>query len=403
MQRLWQDIRYSLRIMRKKPAFTIFAVLTLALGIGVNTVVFSVANAILLRPLPVTDPDGLIRIYQRTAEGAVQSRFSYPDYKDLLNRSSSLDGIAAVSLNPFRLDAVDQSQQILGESISGNYFKVLGIEAFKGRTISAQDDAPGSRAVALISHQFWTQRFADDPAITGKTIRLNGSVHDVIGVMDSNFNGTFAGARIDVWVPLLSSESTMMSAWQNDRAKPAVQLLGRLKENVSIEQADAELVAIYSQLEKAYPDTNRGKRLFTAPATLLHGNLRKGATIFFAAVMALMGVVLFIACSNIASLLVTRAMERRREMAIRISLGANRKQLMLQLLTESLLFAFLGGLAGLAVAVWASKLIVTFWPVPTIPIHFDFGPDTTSLSLLFRSESAHGTFAWTHSHAAKQS
>jgi predicted permease len=375
MQRFWQDIRYAMRVMRKKPAFAVFAILTLALGIGVNTVVFSIANAILLRPIPATEPDRLIRIYQRTAEGSVQQRFSYPDYKDLSDGTSLLEGIAAVSLAPFRLESGDHSEQILGEAVSGNYFSLLGVQALHGRVISEADDQSGSRSVVLLSQRFWEQRFENNSSVNGQTIRLNGKVFDVIGVMDSKFTGTFAGARIDAWIPLLNSQSMMESDWQNDRGKMSVHLMARLKPDVSIDQVNAELGSVFSRLEKAYPDTNRGKRIFSTPATLLHGNLRKGASIFFAAVMVLMAVVLLIACSNLASLLVTRAMERSREMAIRISLGANRKLLAQQLFTESFLFAVLGGVAGLAVAVWTSQLIITFWPVPTVPIHFDFQPD----------------------------
>ena len=363
----WQNLFYAFRVMRKKPSFAFFAILTLALGIGVNTVVFSLANAILFRPLPVQDPSRLIRIYQKTAEGAVQQRFSIPDYRDLRDRSSKLQGIAAVSLNPFRLEAAGKSQQILGESVSGNYFSVLGVLPDSGRVILENDEA--SSSVVVLSHSYWKKHLAADPHILGKSIRLNGKVFDVIGIMNPKFTGTFAGARIDVWTPI------SRDAIAEDRAKPAVQLLGRLGSGSTIEQADAELAAVYSQLEKAYPETNRGKRIFSASATLLHGNLRKGASMFFAAVMVLMGVVLFIACSNLASLLVTRAIERSREMAIRISLGANRGQLIQQMFTESLVLAFLGGASGLAVAVWASNFIVAVWPVPTVPIHFDFGPD----------------------------
>jgi predicted permease len=184
-------------------------------------------------------------------------------------------------------------------------------------------------------------------------------------------------------VPLLISQSMMGSDWQKDRSKNAVHMLGRLQKGITLEQADAELATVAAQLEKAYPETNRGKKILTASATLLHGNLRKGATIFFAAVMILMGIVLFIACSNLASLMVTRAIERRREIAIRISLGADRKQLMIQLFTESLLLAFLGGAAGLLAAYWSADLLVSLWPVPTVPIHFDFSPDAKVLGFCF--------------------
>ncbi|MGH9857970.1 MAG: FtsX-like permease family protein, partial [Acidobacteriota bacterium] len=247
--------------------------------------------------------------------------------------------------------------------------------------IASEDDQTGSRPVAVISDRLLRQHFGNDPA--AGAIRLNGVVHDVIGVMNPEFTGTFAGARIDAWIPLSGSQSMMASNRRNDRTKPAVQVIGRLKNGISSEQARAELAAIYSALEKEYPDTNRGKTILTGPATLLHGNLRKGASIFFSAVMVLMGIVLFIACSNLAGLLVTRAIERRREMAIRISLGADRKRVMMQLFTESVTLALLGGMAGLLLAVWVSGLVTSFWPIPTVPIQFDFALDANVFLFCF--------------------
>lgn len=383
MNRILQDLHYAFRMMRKKPGFTIFAILTLALGIGINTVVFTIVNTILLRPIPATDPDELIRIYQKTADGAVQLRFSYPDYADFRDRNSLLSGLAASAITPFRSEAGSQSEQILAEAVSGNYFAVLGVSAALGRPLSIENDRLGARSVVVISNRLWRNRFGEERNLAGKTLRLNGKPYDVIGVMNPKFGGTFAGARIDAWVPLQISEAMMGVNWQQDRTRLSVHMLGRLKEGVSVEQADADLASVAAQLEKAYPDTNRGKKTLISTATLLHGNLRKGATIFFAAVMILMGIVLFIACSNLASLLVTRAIERRREIAIRISLGADRKQLMIQLFTESLLLAFLGGAAGLLTAYWSSGLLVSLWPLPTIPIHFDFSPDAKVLAFCF--------------------
>ena len=373
MNTFWQDIRYTFRTMRKKPAFAIFAVLTLALGIGVNTVVFSIANAVLLRPLPAKDPSALIRLYQKTGEGAVQQRFSYPNYADLRDRNSSLEGLAAVALVPFRLELQNESRQILVEAVSGNYFQVLQIQPEYGRTISIQDDMTGARPVALLSFRLWQQHFGGADNAGATTARLNGITYDVVGAMPATFTGTFAGARIDAWVPLSSSQSMINSL--RDRSKSSVHLLGRLKQNVTIHQTNAELSSIFTNLSKAYPDANQGKTISTGAATLLHGRLRKGASFFFGVVLVLMGLVLFIACSNLAGMLVTRALERRREMAIRISIGANRRQLLFQMFTESVVIALLGGIAGLLIAVWFTNFIVSFWPVPTVPIAFNFAPD----------------------------
>jgi macrolide transport system ATP-binding/permease protein len=366
-------------MLRRKPAFAIFAVVTLAIGIGINTTVFSLMNALLLRPLPAPRSNELIRLYQKLPDGSLQQRFSYPDYQDFRDRNTSLSGVGAVALVPFRFETDSQSAQILGEAVSGNFFSVLNILPSIGRLLSSQDDRAGGDAAAVISYDAWRNRFLGDPNILQRAIRLNGNVYQIVGVMNPKFLGTFAGARIDAWVSLNSTSSMLGSKWQEDRTKLSVQVIARLNPGKSSDQAFTELNAISAHLEK--PERFKGIQI--APATLLHGKLRKAASIFFVALVALMGLVLLIACSNLAGILLTKALERTREMAIRISLGADRGSLTAQLLSENLLLSFLGGVAGFLASNWLANLIVSLWPIPTVPVHFDLTPDWRIFTFAF--------------------
>ncbi len=354
----------------------------LALGIGANTTVFTLVNAILLKPLPVAKPDQLVRIYELSPQGTSRQRLSYPDYRDYRDSASSFSGIAGVALMPFRIETESGTEEILGEAVTGNYFEVLGISVTPGRGILAADDDPGSDPVAVISHRLWLKNFNGDNSALQKTMKLNGRHYRIAGVMQSDFNGTYAGARIDCWVTLNASSRMLGMNWNTDRAIPAVHVVGRIIK-ASPEQAQAELNTIANRLAQSYPDTNRGKRIQLVSATLLHGNLRKGASIFFTAFMALMGLTLLITCSNLAGLLITKALQRKREIAIRLSLGADRKHLVYQLLTESLLMSTLGGIAGLFLSIWSGGLIISFWPIPSVPVHFDFTLDGNVLLFVF--------------------
>jgi len=366
-------------MFRKKPAFAIFAILTLAIGIGINTTVFTLMNALLLRPLPVGHPEELVRLYQKTADGTLQQRFSYPDYEAMRDRNSSFSGTGAVALLPFQLEAASNDSQILGEAVSANYFSVLNVAPAAGRLLSAEDAKEGATPAAVISYAAWQQRFSGDPGILQQNMRLNGGVYAIVGVMNQKFLGTYPGARIDVWVSLTASPSILGSNWQTDTGKPSVQVIARLKPSTSTEQAYAELNAIAKHLEK--PERLAGIEI--APATLLHGKLRKAASLFFIVLSALMGLVLLIACSNLAGLLLTKALERRREMAVRISLGADRARIAMQLLVENLLLAFAGGFVGLLAAYWCADLLVSLWPIPTVPVLFDLSPDWRIFTFAF--------------------
>jgi predicted permease len=373
MESLWQDLRFSFRMLVAKPAFTLLAILSLALGIGLNSTIFSLVNAVLLRPLPAEEPDRLVRFYAR-ADGAPVSRVSYADYTDL-RAGETLSGVAALSMVPVAVGAGGQSEQILGEVVSGNYFSTLGVRAAAGRLFTEEEDQPAASPVAVISYRLWQNRFGGDENIIGRPISLNGSQFTVVGVVDESYVGTFAGAFIDAWVPAHHSGAWLGPLWQSDRSQHRFHLIGRLADGATIARAEAEMKVIAGNLATTYPDTNRGRTIDLGPATLLHGSRRNAVSIFLAAVMILVGLVLAIACANVASLQLTRALGRRREIAIRQAMGATRLRVLRLLISESMLIALAGGAVGLLAAFWATDLLKSFNPIPTVPLQFDLSLD----------------------------
>jgi macrolide transport system ATP-binding/permease protein len=362
-------------MLGKRPGLTAVAVLSLALGIGVNSTIFSLVNAVLLRPLPVEQPDRLVRLYAATADAPGSIRISYPDYADYRDQNEVFSELAGVSLAAISLSADNQTEQLLGEIVSGNYFSALGVRAAFGRTFISEEDRADREPVAVISYGLWQRRFAADPDLIGKIMYLNGSAFTIVGVAAKDYKGTFAGAFIDVWVPINQSTVWLGPGWRADRSKPALHAIGRLKPGISAEQASAGMAALSSQLEQSYPETNRGKSIELGPATLVHGNRRKAISGFLTIIMAMVALVLLIACANVANLMLTRTLGRRRELAIRMALGATRGRLIRHLLTESVLLSLLGGAAGLVAAVWATDLLATFNPIPTVPLQFDLSFD----------------------------
>jgi macrolide transport system ATP-binding/permease protein len=376
MDALLQDLRYGFRMLGKSPGFTAVAVLSLALGIGVNSTIFSLVNAVLLRPLPVEEPDTLVRLYATTSDGTSSLKIPYQDYADYRDQNQVFSGLAGVALTPLTLNADNQTEQLLSEIVSGNYFSVLGVRAAPGRTfLSDDEDRADGNAVVVISHDLWQRRFAADPASIGKIVYLNGNPFTIIGVAARDFKGTFAGAFIDAWVPVIQSAAWLGPGALTDRNKPALHAIGRLKPGVADRQAQAAMITLAGQLEQAYPETNRGKSIKLGPATLVHGNRRNAISSFLAIMLMMVALVLLIACANVANLMLTRTLGRRRELAVRMALGATRGRLIRHLLTESVLLSLLGGAAGLVAAVWATDLLAAFNPIPSIPLKFDLSLD----------------------------
>ncbi len=294
--------------------------------------------------------------------------------RQLIDQNEVFSGMVAINLAPITLDASGSSEQILGEVVSEDFFSVLGVPASHGRTFGTADGAQSGK-IAVISQGLWKRQFAQDPGIIGKTLRLNGEPYTILGVASDKFSGTFAGTAVDVWVPIRQSGTWVGMDWSSNRIKPTVQMMARLKPGVSVQNAQAAMNIIVQQLATAYPDSNRGKGIELAPATLLHGNFRKAAKGFFAILITLVALILLIACTNIANLLLNRAIGRRQEIAIRTALGASRSRLMRQLMTESILLSLLGGTAAILICLWTTEFLMKINPVAFIQFQMNLSVD----------------------------
>jgi macrolide transport system ATP-binding/permease protein len=372
MTTLWQDLRYGLRMLRKTPGFTAIAILSLALGIGANTAIFSLVNTALLRPLPVDKPEQLVGL-NNTAGERMFPAFSYPNYKDFESRNQVFSGMIAYRFAPLSLSHDGINERLWGYIVSGNYFEVLGVRAGLGRLISTDDDrAPGGHPVAVLSHKCWQSRFGSDPNISGKEILVNGRGYTVIGVAPPSFFGTEIVAAPEIWFPMAMQEQIEVGyGWLDKRGVENLSLQGRLKAGVSEAQAQAALNTIAADLEREYPDVNEGKRVTLSTLSLIVSSRRSLVLGFIGLLMSSVGLVLLLACTNLANLLLARAAERRREIGVRLALGASRFQLVRQLLTESMLLAFGGGVLGFLLAFWLVDLIVAFKPPVDVPLSLE--------------------------------
>ena len=384
-----QDIRYAVRMLVKNPGFTLMVVFTLALGIGVNTAIFTLFNS-QLRPLPITGPDAVVRLeYHATQKGW---GFSFSDYLFFRDQTQVLSGLVACSVEKFLLGsqtAATEWEEVAGKFVSNNYFSVLGVNAIRGRTFTAQDSsAPGREPVVVLSHQLWQMRFGGDPNIVGQTLLLNNKPFVVIGVMGRGFAG-IGGGDARLWLPL-TMRTEMLTVyhegitaeernWFGSRSFQWLDAYGRLKPGRTMDEAQAETRVLMSQLRRAWPEIDPQAGVDVGPAQ----RREKGFLQVMAIVMGATGMVLLIACSNIANLLLARATNHQKEIGIRLCLGATRLRVMRQLLTESLLLAGLGGVAGLLVSRWCLEAVAFFWGKNIDDSAIYLNPDSRVLAFTF--------------------
>ena len=364
MESLRQDLAYGLRTLVKNPGFTIVAVLALALGTGANTAIFSVINGVLLRPLPFQEPDRLVMVWtNNTKSNQPQSAISVPDFLDYRD-NGVFEQIACLSYDDFNLTGGDQPEHIQGTMVSANFFSVLGVRPQLGRAFLPNEDQAGADRVVIISNGLWKRRFGEDPALLNQTIQLNGAAFTVVGVAPPEFQSPEKGD--DLWVPMsfdgadrLRIPSISGPEDLKKRFRRFLKAVARLKPGVALNSAQAEMSTIAGRLEQQYPDSNAGIGINLVP---LHrqivGDIKPALLLLLVAV----GLVLLIACANVANLLLARAAARQKEIAIRIAVGAGRARLIRQLLTESVMLAIVGGALGLVLAWVGLRVLIRINP-----------------------------------------
>jgi putative ABC transport system permease protein len=358
LETLFHDLRFGARMLFKNPGFSLIAIFTLALGIGANTAIFSVVNAVLLSSLPYAEAERLVQLAERSREG-VRFNVAYPNFEDWRVRAQSFEGMASIRDQSFNLTGVNKPTQLLGRTVNWNFFSLLGVQPQLGRSFSAADDHYGAERTAILSHAMWQDRYGSDLSVIGKAVLLNGHPYTVIGVLPPGFEYF---RKDDVYVPigLFLKPNTGLT----DRgSRLRLYAVARLKPGVTLAQANSEMAALATQLAQEYPAANQGKSAMAERLQdVMSENVRQSLWVLLGAV----GFILLIACVNVANLLLVHAAERQKEIAVRMALGARPSRIVKQLLSESLLIAFSGGAVGLLLGQWMLNGLLALAP-PNIP------------------------------------
>jgi putative ABC transport system permease protein len=384
MESLIKDIRYGFRNLVKRPGFTAVAVITLALGIGANTAIFSLISTVLLRPLPVAHPEQIVEVYGTLHRGADYTLQSYLNYKDYRDRNDVFSGLLSYRIAPMSISHENHNERVWGYLVSGNYFDTLGIHPFLGRFfLPEEDQTRNSHPVAVITYACWQKRFASAPNVTSQSLRINGRPFTIVGVAPEGFRGTEVAYMPEVFVPtMMGPQIEPGSTWLDGRGDDNLFVLGRLKSGITVAQAESALANITQQLGREYPHENEGRGVRLLAPGLFIPDIRNSVISFSGVLMGVVALVLLLACVNLANLLLARATERRRELAIRLALGASRARIVRQLVTEAVILSLAGG-GGLVLANWINSLVSSLKFPSDLPLVFDLRVDWRVLAFAF--------------------
>jgi predicted permease len=401
MIHLIPDLRYALRSFTTSPVFTAVALISLALGIGANTAIFTLMDQVILRGLPVEEPDQLVLLSWRGmhyGSNTGMNSLSYPMYRDIRDQNQVFTGMLCRYATALSVSHSGQTERVAGELVSGNYYQILGVRAAIGRLISPDDDRlPGAGTVAVLSYDYWRNRFNRDPSILGQTIRLNGFPMTIVGVVERRFHGVDLGYNPQVMAPV-TMKKYMTPNWDDleQRRQRWVQVFGRLKPGVSIDQAKASVQPIFKAIinmevqQSAFSRATQytKNRFLQSTMDLLPGargrpQFRDRFQAPLVVLMSIVGLVLLIACANVANLSLARATARQKEMAVRLAMGARRIRIISQLLTESILLSVFGGIAGLLFAFWLDSYLLSVLPQGSSPLAINASPDLRVFAFTF--------------------